>query len=272
MTSSPVSRKIKEFETALGVLLFERDTRHVQLSPVGMGLVPIVRELLEKLDELEWLVPRLATPTMDPIRIGLAVGTHPQHRDAMIRVLRENSPDRPVKVDVGITGPLLGLLHRGELMYTTLHRPFPNEGLGTRQLSDDEVGIVLAADHPLTKRGQLTVSSVRSLQYVTHRRYHEYEQIISVLGIRNILNLETDFQSDVAAAIATDANNFAIAVLNPASPLQRAFLDPGLVILPCPDLGLRMTTDFAWLESRARTQTDFKSLLDVLLPALDAIS
>lgn len=49
VTHGAVSRAIKSLEEQLGVLLFERDTRSVRLTPVGESYAYAVREVLERL-------------------------------------------------------------------------------------------------------------------------------------------------------------------------------------------------------------------------------
>jgi DNA-binding transcriptional LysR family regulator len=265
MASSPVSRKIKELEAALGVSLFERHTRNVQLSPAGAELLPSVRDLLTKLDELQWQVSR---DEAEPVHVGLGCGTHPADRVALFDAVQSAYGGR-VLFDVGITFPLLDRLQSGELLCSTLHRPFPTQGLGIQCLSSDEVGIVLSADHPLAQRAQLTLGALRTLRYVTHRRFPEFEEILDTVGIKEIVDVESDFPTDIAAAVATNLEYFGLCVLNPESPLHRAFLDPGVVILPCVDLGLEMTTDLVWLEARARSDPRLRSVVRSLQAAAD---
>src|ERR1700731_1688357 len=50
LTPSAVSHQMKELEAALGVGLFERKTRSLELTPVGLHLLEEVEPLLEALD------------------------------------------------------------------------------------------------------------------------------------------------------------------------------------------------------------------------------
>jgi DNA-binding transcriptional LysR family regulator len=260
MASSPVSRKIKELEASLGVSLFERHTRNVHLSEAGADLLPAVRELLSKLDELQWQAARREEPLEEPVHVGLGCGTHPAERAALIAAVRAAYGVR-VLVDVGTTYPLLDRLHSGELLCATLHRPFPTDGVGIACLSSEEMGIVLAADHPLAQRAQLTVSDLRALRYVTHRRFPEWEEILETIGITEIVDVGSDFVTDSAALVATNTDYFGLSVFNPDSPMHRPYDDPGVVMRPCVDLGLEMPTDLVWLEARASSDPRLRSVV-----------
>jgi DNA-binding transcriptional LysR family regulator len=50
LSQSALSRRIDKLETALGVLLFERTTRKVELTTVGRSFVPKARSVLNELD------------------------------------------------------------------------------------------------------------------------------------------------------------------------------------------------------------------------------
>lgn len=52
LTQSALSGQIKELEQALGLRLFDRSTRRLNLSEVGQGLHPLVEKILHDLDDV----------------------------------------------------------------------------------------------------------------------------------------------------------------------------------------------------------------------------
>ena len=50
MSQSPLSRAIRELERDLGVVLFLRTTRHVELTPAGIALLGRARRALAEVD------------------------------------------------------------------------------------------------------------------------------------------------------------------------------------------------------------------------------
>src|ERR1700749_1710465 len=61
-----LSQQIKSLETALGMPLFIRDRRHVELTPAGRMLLPDAREILE----LAARAQRRLAGTTGPLRVG----------------------------------------------------------------------------------------------------------------------------------------------------------------------------------------------------------
>ncbi|MEW2491265.1 LysR family transcriptional regulator [Streptomyces sp. NPDC048411] len=63
-----LSQQIKALERDLGVDLFDRDRRSVSLTPAGTALLPHVRALLERADDLRRRAGRLSGS--EPVRLG----------------------------------------------------------------------------------------------------------------------------------------------------------------------------------------------------------
>jgi DNA-binding transcriptional LysR family regulator len=52
MATSPLSQRIKDLERDLGYQLFDCSTHHVTLTPAGVALLPMAREVLAPLADL----------------------------------------------------------------------------------------------------------------------------------------------------------------------------------------------------------------------------
>ncbi|ETK30720.1 LysR family transcriptional regulator [Microbispora sp. ATCC PTA-5024] len=63
-----LSQQIKALERDLGVRLFDRDRRSVALTPAGAALLPHIRDLLERADDLRSRAARLSGS--EPLRLG----------------------------------------------------------------------------------------------------------------------------------------------------------------------------------------------------------
>src|SRR5260221_610816 len=73
VASSPLSRRIKEVERAVGAQLFERDTRHVRLTPAGVALLPVARGVLQQFESMTWIVREAPEGAKVPFRIGVTI-------------------------------------------------------------------------------------------------------------------------------------------------------------------------------------------------------
>lgn len=70
MTQPPLSQSIQRLESELGVRLFERTHRHVEITPVGAQLLPFVRESLAVADQLPVMAQRLLVGDAGQLRLA----------------------------------------------------------------------------------------------------------------------------------------------------------------------------------------------------------
>lgn len=67
----PLSQRIRRLETDLGARLFERDSRHVELTEAGQILLAEARDLLARWDRTKALVGKAHRGEIDALRVGV---------------------------------------------------------------------------------------------------------------------------------------------------------------------------------------------------------
>ena len=68
ISEQPFGRHIRRLEETLGVLLFERTSRHVEVTPEGAGVLMRARQVLREIDQL---APASATRGTGPFLLGV---------------------------------------------------------------------------------------------------------------------------------------------------------------------------------------------------------
>jgi DNA-binding transcriptional LysR family regulator len=114
MSQSPLSRAIRELERELGLVLFVRTTRRVELTPAGSALLERARPALAEIDGAIAEARRVA----EPDRGVLAVGHGPFSRLLVRQILDDLGAERPdleVHLDEDVTPELLRRVAAGEL-------------------------------------------------------------------------------------------------------------------------------------------------------------
>jgi DNA-binding transcriptional LysR family regulator len=90
MAASPLSQRIKDLEYELGEQLFERSTHRVELTPAGEALLPLARDVLERMNAIPWRVRDAAPKHRSTLFIGMPAGVHPDLRER-VQLLEEMS-------------------------------------------------------------------------------------------------------------------------------------------------------------------------------------
>ena len=149
ISQSPLSRAIHELELELGVVLFERTTRHVELTPAGSVLLERAQRALEEIDAAVADVRR-AAQQHDGV---LGVGHMPFSRLQAARIaegVRNRRPDLQLQLDEDMTPDLLRRVASHELAAAAvLETPAAARRHGVRvdALRDEPLLAALPAAH-----------------------------------------------------------------------------------------------------------------------------
>ncbi|WP_234439160.1 LysR family transcriptional regulator [Streptomyces sp. NRRL B-3229] len=158
MSQPPLSRAIKQLEADVGALLFTRSPTGVTLTPVGTVLLDEARALLEHADRVQVRVSAAAgTATLT---VGILGDSTDPGASRLAAAWRRTHPGIDIRIrDTDLTDPTCGL--RSGLVDVALTRaPFDQTALTVRALRTDPVGVVLRADDPLARRGQLRLAEL----------------------------------------------------------------------------------------------------------------
>jgi DNA-binding transcriptional LysR family regulator len=139
MSQSPLSRAIRELERDLGVVLFIRTTRRVELTPAGTALLERARRALAELD--------LAVEEARAMAQAPAIGFMPLSRGPAARIAEAVALD--VRLEEGVTPELLRRVAGHELAAAAvLEMPAAQrQGVRIDPLRDEPLLAALPARH-----------------------------------------------------------------------------------------------------------------------------
>lgn len=152
--SQPViSRLIRQAEQALGARLFDRDTRRVDITPIGRQLLPIAKRVLRNFDDdLEEFRDfmaggsgRIAVVALPSLSVSVLPQAIAAFADSYPRVtydLFEAPAERLLSM----------LLEEGKVDFGLSVRPDPDRRLQFHPLTDDPFVLLCRRDHPLASR------------------------------------------------------------------------------------------------------------------------
>jgi DNA-binding transcriptional LysR family regulator len=90
IVQSPLSQQLQRLERKLGILLLDRTTHHVQLTPAGSALLVEARQILEHVNRAVLAAQRAGSST--PV---LRVGVVDPSYDSMPQILRQKQEQYP---------------------------------------------------------------------------------------------------------------------------------------------------------------------------------
>ena len=162
MTQPPLTQAIAQLESLLGVRLFDRTKRSVQLTATGLALLPVAQDLLARAQALPLLARAAASGEVGRLRLAFVSTVGFALLPQWVRAFRELYPK--VQLDLlEATGDLqLQGLARGEIEAGfMLHAPgFAPAGLSRLLITQEPLVLALPEHHPLATQTTLTLNEV----------------------------------------------------------------------------------------------------------------
>ena len=162
ITQPALTQHIQSLEQGWGVKLFERNKRHVSLTPAGMMLMPEVNRTVQQLERLSGTVKHIAAGGTTVLRLGY-VGTSVLETLVVsaIREFRSYCPDVRLEIREFSVSEQFSRLHSGELDVGVVRGPVPADSLITHRLiQQSPLKLVIADNHALLREPAVKMHSL----------------------------------------------------------------------------------------------------------------
>lgn len=155
-----LSAQIAQLEATLGVTLFERDRRGVQLTAAGRTLLPGARETLASSDRMGQLAKSLGAPLTGPLRLGVIPTVGPYLLPKVLPAVAQQYPELQLFLREDMTDRLLEQLDDGRLDLLLLAIDVDLGSVVTMPLFSDPFVLAVPEDDELAQAEEVTLSDL----------------------------------------------------------------------------------------------------------------
>ena len=159
-----LSGQIKKLEEQLGVAIFERTNRSVEITPVGEAILDHARQLMEQADAIEQLAHAHQDPLAGPLRIGAIPTLSPYLMPLLLVPLKQEYPQLRLVLTEEVTDTLLERLRKFEIDAALLATPVEKHDLEVMPLFVEPFWLALPSRHPLNDRDDITRRDLEKLE------------------------------------------------------------------------------------------------------------
>ncbi len=164
-TQPAVSQHISRLEATLGVRVLERNARGVSLTPAGEVLVRHASALLDAARRAEEAVRDAAGIGRAQVRVGAFPSAAAGLLPGATRELRARRPDAELTLQVleeeqALDALLAGRIDVATIVQSALSPTKPRAGIDYLPISDDELRVAVASDHPLATRASIALEEL----------------------------------------------------------------------------------------------------------------
>ncbi len=168
VTQSALSHQLKDLEHRLDLKLFHRKGRPVRFTPAGERLLRLAERILPEVESARAELKRMAGG--DTGRLHIAIECHSCFEWLMpaMDAYRPQWPEVEMDVTLAYSFEPLPALMQGELDLVITSDPQPLPGVEYLPLFRFQGVLVLANDHPLTKKQWIEPHHLRSETLITY--------------------------------------------------------------------------------------------------------
>jgi DNA-binding transcriptional LysR family regulator len=181
IAQSALSQQILSLESELGVSLFHRTKRQVQLTASGVVFLEDARSIIGQVGQAIERSQRVARGEIGHLRIGFTILSLHSVLPPILQSLRQSHPGVQITLHEMTTQAQLEALRTEQIDVGFLHPPIADRHLELVNLKTETMWVVLSSQHPLAHRQRLTLRSLCHLPLIIHPRHEGvilYDQIL----------------------------------------------------------------------------------------------
>lgn len=150
---------IKNLEISMETTLFERTTNEVLLTPAGEKALPLARQVLGLISELEAI--NIDENSLEgELKLGIIFTIAPYLLPRVIPSLREMAPELFLNIYENMTENLIPMLKTGVIDAAIMSLPIPDSTFEIIDLYEEDFYVIAAKSHPIAKRKSIDAAEV----------------------------------------------------------------------------------------------------------------
>ncbi|GAB3419532.1 LysR family transcriptional regulator [Flindersiella endophytica] len=254
-----LSRQIASLERDLGVELFSRAHRRIQLTTAGEVLLAHAHEILSRSDTARRDARRAAQGELGTLRLGFVQSATYDLLPRLVRRFRTAFPDVHVEATFMTTLQQIAALRNGQLDAGLLRPRQPADATGTAgiaglellSLAHDPMVAVVPAGHRLAGRSEISLAALAGEPFVLYTKESGstgYDLILDSCRQAGFTPNVVQHAMDAPTIVAMVAAGLGVSVLiSPAPPIDPALVSYRRLSDPLPTWEMAL----AWMPGNA---------------------
>ena len=156
-----LSGQIRKLEEELGVVIFERTSRSVAITPVGEQILAIGRQITEQVDAIQQLARAQQDPLAGPLRLGAIPTLSPYLMPLILLPLKRRHAQMKLVLSEELTESLLQRLHHHEIDAALLATPVEDPRLDEIPLFDEPFWVAFPRKHDFYTREKIRLRDLQ---------------------------------------------------------------------------------------------------------------
>ncbi|OUR96908.1 hypothetical protein A9Q84_11270 [Halobacteriovorax marinus] len=189
ITQPPLTRQISNLEHHLGIKLFTRTTRKVELTGAGVHLVAEGEKLIKASELLESELRKLSKHKSATLKIGLNRIAFHSSMPHMLSSFKEQFPNTKIEISEESDSKILSQLNKGIINIAFSQTHFKKSDIEQLVVESQQLGFIVNKQHPLSTKKSLQLKDLVGHSLVFHGKADKLgfqSEFLSLLNQSNI--------------------------------------------------------------------------------------
>ncbi len=192
----PLSQQIRRLEVELGVGLFHRTHRRVELTDAGRAFLVEARLTLAQAERAAEVASRAARGEVGQLIVGYMASAELNVFPRLLPAFRKRHPDIELAFQLLGASEQLQMLRDGQIHAGFLRLPATDRTLAVKPIVREPLVVVLPERHPLARRRSVPLSALRGERFVLFARRFAPEYYDALMATCRQAGLEPNVVHD----------------------------------------------------------------------------
>lgn len=160
ITQPPLSQQIRQLEDELGVLLFQRTKRRVQLTEAGQAFREAARQMLAQAEQAVRTAQRVHRGEIGPLTVGFVGSAIAGIFSEILLAFRGRFPAVELTLQELTTGQQVEALRERRIDVGVLRPPIGEEDFALETIDRESFVVVLPTTHPLAAQRRIPLRTL----------------------------------------------------------------------------------------------------------------
>lgn len=207
ITSPAISLQIKEMESAIGVKLFDRSNKKINLTSAGEYFHVYAKRIVSTLHEAELIMGKLQGTEFTTLRIGL-VSTAQHFLPHILSAFKVEYPTVQIKIEVRNRQQLIQLLKDGHIDLAIMGRPPKEINNDLAPIAKHPHGFVASPLHPLAEEVKMNATVLNTCELISREEGSGtrfiMEKFLSEHNISPLISMEMSSNETIKLAVTAN--------------------------------------------------------------------
>lgn len=151
LTQSAVSRSVRELESELGVVLFDRNTREVELTDIGRRLAAVLEPLVDELDRVLATAHNAAEQLQGKVRVATSPTISANLMPFCISECNRQFPDIQLILHDKVQRLVMDSVRHGEVDFGVIVEPKSPDEFSYEPIMREPFYVICRPEHPFAR-------------------------------------------------------------------------------------------------------------------------